>query len=112
MTAIAIAAQIAQQMDNPFSPSSKLTAWQIPPLTMMVMMTEIRLTLVSNLRPGKYIIESTISRTTAQRIIREGQFHHRLSWVSNRSLDDAHKLIKYRFYYLNITALCRNCPKI
>jgi hypothetical protein len=39
MTAIAIAAQIAQQMDNPFSPSSKLTAWQIPPLTMMVIMT-------------------------------------------------------------------------
>jgi glucose-6-phosphate-specific signal transduction histidine kinase len=53
ITAITIAAQIVQQMDNPFNPSSKLTAWQIPPLTMMVMITEIRLTLVSNLRPEK-----------------------------------------------------------
>ena len=53
ITAIAIAAQITQQMGNPFNPSSKFTIWQIPPLTMMVMMTEIRLTLVRNLRLGK-----------------------------------------------------------
>ena len=43
-------------MGNPFTPSIKLTAWHIPPLTMMVMvmvtvMTEIRLMLASNLKP-------------------------------------------------------------
>jgi hypothetical protein len=51
--AIAIAAQIAQQIDNPFNPSIKLTAWHIPPLTVIVMITEIRLILVRNLKPGK-----------------------------------------------------------